>query len=136
MKNELHIKKAQHKCGVRGCRNTVGVYAISRTREAGHTILMCMECAEMAAEAIIKFRESYTEPKPIVYVSPFFNAGVADITEEPDIVVTNEVDMVEELGGDTKPTDDSLNCQYCNRECGSRVGLSSHERHCKEKINL
>ena len=70
---ELNIKKAKYKCMVRGCGNTTDVYSVSRTREMGHTVLMCVECAEMVAGAIEKYKAEY---KPVEQrkenVSPFF----------------------------------------------------------------
>ena len=144
---ELSIKKAKYKCMVRGCSNTTDVYSVSRTREAGHTVIMCAECAEMVAGAIEKYKAEY---KPVEQrkesVSPFFSAGVAvEITE---LVVDTEnteagTEIIADVNSDGKAEDiktetdiiktGELNCQYCGQLCGSKLGLGSHERSCKKK---
>lgn len=50
-----------------------------------------------------------------------------------------EIETPEETSEKTAPEDEgkdpnlskNLNCQYCGRECGSPVGLMSHEKACK-----
>ena len=82
----MHIKKIKRICGVRGCKNTE-VYAISKSRDMGNSVIICKECLKDALESI----DNYVEPvkvkretKPLFYhpelaVTP---SSVAH-TEEP-----------------------------------------------------
>ena len=111
----MNVKKAKRKCMVRGCRNTTDVYAVTCTREVGHTVIICAECAEKLYPSIEKFKAEYKEPehrepKP----SPFFNAG--DKAENTE-------------------TGTEFKCQYCDKVISSKIGLMSHEKACKNKIN-
>lgn len=47
----MHTKRLKRKCSVRGCKNTAS-YVISRTRELGHSVILCRECLEQALNAI------------------------------------------------------------------------------------
>ena len=48
----MYIKKIRRKCGNRGCRNIENVYAISKTREMGNSIIICEECLRDTLRAI------------------------------------------------------------------------------------
>ena len=51
----MYVKKIKRKCGVRGCKNTE-TYAISKSREAGNSIIACKNCLiEALAEIELKY---------------------------------------------------------------------------------
>lgn len=112
---QLNIKKAKHKCMVRGCRNTENVFSISRTREMGHTVLICTECLNLIAASSEKFKVEHAEPVKVEKPSPFYHAdSPAPGQQEPEKHI----------------------CQYCGRECNGKMGLLRHEGACKNKKEL
>ena len=48
----MYIKKIRRKCGNRGCKNTENVYALSKTREMGNSVIICEECMRDALKTI------------------------------------------------------------------------------------
>lgn len=121
---ELNIKKAKYKCMVRGCQNTADVYSISRTREMGHTVLICTECAGLVVKSIEKFKAEYVEPAKVEKQSPFYHADSPapdKLREEPPAIETEPEKHI---------------CQYCGRECNGKMGLLRHEGACKNKKEL
>ena len=74
----MYVKKIGRKCGVRGCKNTES-YAISKSREAGNSIIACKECL-MEALAVIE-----EQNKPVVEdfpEAPAVEPIVEAVTEE------------------------------------------------------
>lgn len=65
----MYIKKIRRKCGNRGCKNTENVYALSKTREMGNSVIICEECLRDALKTIDEAK------KPV--------AEVVEVTEEP-----------------------------------------------------
>jgi len=57
----MNIKRVKRKCGVRGCKNTVDVFALSRNREKGNSVIVCKECLREA----LKAAETYKEPEKV-----------------------------------------------------------------------
>ena len=63
----MYVKRIKRKCGVRGCKNTDS-YAISKSREAGNSIIACKECLLEALAVIEEANkpltpvEAHTEP--------------------------------------------------------------------------
>ena len=56
----FYVKKIKRKCGVRGCKNTE-TFSISKSREAGNSIIVCKDCL---VEALNTIEEQY---KPIEF---------------------------------------------------------------------
>ena len=119
-KKELIAKKAKSKCGVRGCSNTGNVYALSRTRESGYSVIICDECIKEAGGAI-KAADNIIEKKKSEPRAIFFSAGVKQITNHKE-QSTNDKQGVE---GEEK-----FICKYCGKVCAKQIGLVSHEKAC------
>lgn len=47
----MYLRKIKKKCGVRGC-NCTESYAVSKTREAGNSVIICKNCLKEAAKGI------------------------------------------------------------------------------------
>ena len=87
----MYVKKIKRICGVRGCKNTE-VFAISKTKEMGNSVIICKDCLKDALASI----ENYVEPvvvkkertslfyHPELEVTP---SSVADIEPEPQEVI-------------------------------------------------
>ena len=65
----MFVKKIKRICGVRGCKNT-DVFAISKSRDMGNSVIACRDCLKEALESI----DNYVEPvkvkkeqKPLFY---------------------------------------------------------------------
>lgn len=85
----MYLRKVKRKCSVRGCKNTQA-YAVSRTREAGNSIIMCKQCMEDAAKAV----QNFTEPPKTVMKSPpdlFFEntAKSEETTDKTEQIAVN-----------------------------------------------
>lgn len=129
MAKEMIAKKAKRKCMVRGCKN-IDTYACSLTRESGNTPIICSECAAKFSAAIKKAKaeeakspaKTISGPPPLFYFSPEQTKKDKAKTKEntpPD--------------NDDPNNDEKFICQYCGFECKNKLGLSSHERSCKQK---
>lgn len=53
----MYVKKIKRICGVRGCKNTE-VYALSKSRDMGNSVIICKDCLKDALASI----ENYVEP--------------------------------------------------------------------------
>ena len=65
----MFVKKIKRICGVRGCKHTE-VFAISKTKDLGNSVIICKDCLKEAIASI----ENYVEPvkvkreiKPLFY---------------------------------------------------------------------
>ncbi len=47
----MKVRKIRRKCMVQGCRN-INTYALTASREFGHSVIICADCAKAAVEAI------------------------------------------------------------------------------------
>ena len=56
----MYIKKVDLSCGVKNCRNKES-YMISKSKEAGATVIICGECIKEAYEKI--FAKAEEKPK-------------------------------------------------------------------------
>ena len=78
----MRVKKIKRICGVRGCKNTHNVYALSQRNEMGNSVIMCEDCMKDALKAVAEYTEptkAKKEPEIEVTLS-----SVAD--EEPELV--------------------------------------------------
>lgn len=66
----MYIKKIRRKCGNRGCKNTENVYALSKTREMGNSVIICEECLRDALKTIDEAKKPVEEPVAIVVEEP------------------------------------------------------------------
>ena len=77
----MYIRRVKRKCMVRSCKNT-DCFSISRTREAGNTVIACKNCLAEAIEAIDTLPEDQKTnvPDAIHTQAPplFFNADVQE----------------------------------------------------------
>lgn len=128
----MYLKRIKRKCMVRGCKNT-DTYTMSKTREMGNSVYMCKDCIAEADKAV----KSYVEPEKTMVkkgIKPlFFNSFLKTDTS----VTENEPELTEVIG-DIEALDNSVAedkaesfiCDKCGKECASKVGLISHQRHC------
>lgn len=77
----MYIRRVKRKCTVRGCKNT-DCFSISRTREAGNTVIACKNCLAEAIDAIdtLPAEQKTNIPKEIHTQAPplFFNADAQE----------------------------------------------------------
>lgn len=65
----MNVKKIKRICGVRGCKNT-DVFALSKTREVGNSVIICKDCLKDAlasTENYVAPAKVVTERKPLFY---------------------------------------------------------------------
>jgi hypothetical protein len=75
----FYVKKTKRKCGTRGCKN-IETFSISKSREAGNSIIVCKECL---TEALKTIEEQY---EPV----EFAKAEPVKATETPTEAITDE----------------------------------------------
>ena len=102
---DMFIKKFKRKCDVRGCKNTMNVYLLSKRREFGNTVAVCRDCLEKAlaqTDNYIEAKKVKREPQPL-FPHPELNvtlSSVADVEPEPVEVIeeapTEDIDIVTE----------------------------------------
>lgn len=127
----MYVKKLRRKCGVRGCRK-IETFAISRTREAGNSVIICRDCLEEALKAIDSLapnerdnRKNNTSQKAPAL---FFNTAAHRITEKVEetkpVSDTTEVETLKE---------NLYVCLECGRSFETEKGLKMHLKTCKGK---
>lgn len=62
----MYVKKIRRRCGNRGCRSTSNVYAISKTREMGNSIIVCEDCLREALKTIEEANKPVVAPTETV----------------------------------------------------------------------
>ena len=109
----MYARPVKRKCGVRGCKN-IDSYALSLTREAGNSVIICKSCLGKALGAIddpqpeTDIRVAYSEAPPI------FPRATAPVEEAP----------VEEAPAPVEET--TYKCPHCSAVCKSEQGLQKH----------
>ena len=85
----MYVKKIKRICGVRGCKNT-DVFALSKTREMGNSVIICKDCLKDALASI----ENYVEPVKVKKerTSLFYHP---ELEVTPSSVTDNEPKPVE-----------------------------------------
>ena len=102
----MFVKKFKRKCDVRGCKNTMNVYLLSKRREFGNTVAVCRDCLEKAlaqTDNYIEAKKVKREPQPL-FPHPELNvtlSSVAEVEPEPKEVIvettpTEDIDIVTE----------------------------------------
>ena len=102
---DMFVKKFRRKCDVRGCKNTMNVYLLSKRREFGNTVSVCRDCLEKAlaqTDNYIEEKKVRREPQPL-FPHPELNvtlSSVAEVEPEPEEVIveapTEDIDIVTE----------------------------------------
>lgn len=78
----IYARRVKRKCDIRGCRN-LDCYAISKSREAGNTVIICKECLEGGLDAIEKIgKESPAKKKVTSGPPPLFFADVLRVSDD------------------------------------------------------
>jgi hypothetical protein len=97
---DMFIKKFKRKCDVRGCKNTMNVYLLSKRREFGNTVAVCRDCLEKAlaqTDSYIEVAKVKREPQQL-FPHPELNVTLSSVAEvEPE-----PVEVIEEA-----PTEDN-----------------------------
>ena len=91
----MRVKKIKRICGVRGCKNTHNVYALSQRTEMGNSVIMCEDCMKEALKTIAEYNEPAKQTKPELEVTL---SSVADVVEpEPQEVIEAKTEELTEL---------------------------------------
>lgn len=132
----MYVRKVRRRCGVRNCKSLES-YAISRTREAGNSVIICRDCLEEALKMIdegklgIPARTSTpTEAPPL-----FFNTAIAEqrraaSREAENMIKAAENDKIapENSANVTKMSKNSaFVCDSCGRTFDTAAGLKRHK---------
>ena len=103
----MKVKKLKRKCSVRGCKNVANVYALSKTREMGNSVIMCSDCMKEALQSIKELDVTLSsvaegEPKP--------EEVIEDVTEdahisaaEDTVTTTEEPEPIPTITPTSKP---------------------------------
>lgn len=149
----MYIRKVKRRCGIRSCKNTE-CFAVSRTREAGNTVIICKSCLQSALEAVENEHSTaeVTNTSDLGMPSLFFNAEamgqsevkdslaaeVATASENP--TAAEQTEPEEQLEEDTEDavsdvSDEAFMCPVCGNAFKSKKGLQTHLRYCKSSVN-
>ena len=96
----MFIKKFRRKCDVRGCKNTMNVFLLSKRREFGNTVAVCRDCLEKAlaqTDNYIEVAKVKREPQPL-FPHPELNvtlSSVADVEPKPQEVIDADAEDVD-----------------------------------------
>ena len=107
----MFVKKFKRKCDVRGCKNVVNTFLISKRREMGNTIAICTDCLKEAQSSI----DGYVEEKKTIKAvnKPLFPhpelevtlSSVADDIEPKEVIEENTEDIPMMVTEDTVTTE-------------------------------
>ena len=112
----MNVRKVKRKCGVRGCKCTES-YAISLTREAGNTVIICKSCLGKALGAIDE--APTVEKEPRTAIPPLFFGG-----KPPKAAVEEAPAEATEPTAEEEETE--YVCPHCGQVCKSELGLQKH----------
>ena len=108
----MFVKKFKRKCDVRGCKNVVNTFLISKRREMGNTIAICTDCLKEAQSSI----DGYVEEKKTIKAvnKPLFPhpelevtlSSVAENIEPKEVIEEKTEDIPISVTGDTVTTPD------------------------------
>lgn len=134
----MYVRKIKRRCGVRGCKS-IEAFAISKTREAGNSIIICKECLKEANKSVAELKpnekSNVKKTKEANIPGLFFNTQIKDM-QEANKVSENEgkdeeetTDSIKEPELDEKETTE-FKCPGCGKVFESEKGLKSHLRYC------
>lgn len=89
----MKVKKIKRICGVRGCKNTKNVYALSLRNEMGNSVIMCEDCMREALKSV----EAYTEPTK-AKKEPELDVTLSSVADEPE-----PVEVIDAVAEDIQP---------------------------------
>ena len=123
----MYVRKVKRKCGVRGCR-CVDSYAISLTREAGNSVIICKSCLGKALGAIddVDPKTKTNIPKVTRPAPPLFYNTPLEETEAPqeEQEETELLESMQEVEEIEAPME--YQCPVCGKVCKSQLGLQRH----------
>ena len=136
----MYVRRVKRKCSVKGCKNTE-CFSISRTREAGNTVIACKDCLEQTVKAIDEIDPNAKNNIPVLdnTLAPplFFNEKafaaadkLSDNAETAENSDTDDTDVLDELTSQSENSE--FICPDCGKKFDSEKGLKSHKRHCKQ----
>lgn len=111
----MYVRKVRRRCGVRNCKSLES-YAISRTREAGNSVIICRDCLEEALKMIDEGKLGIPERTSTPTEAPplFFNTAIAEqrraaSREAENMIKTAENDKIapENIANMTKTSKNS-----------------------------
>jgi hypothetical protein len=94
----MFIKKFRRKCDVRGCKNTMNVFLLSKRREFGNTVAVCRDCLEKAlaqTDSYIEVAKVKREPQPL-FPHPELNVTLSSVAE----IEPKPIEVIEEATED------------------------------------
>lgn len=117
----MYLKKIKRKCGVRGCKS-LEAFAVSKTREAGNSVIICLDCLKKALTEAEQYREPERKEK-ITNSAPnlFFNAAL------------NDKEKIEYKENEDIETENKCICGRCGKEFATERGLKNHLKVCGER---
>ena len=112
----MKVKKLKRICSVRGCRNVANVYALSKAREMGNSVIMCSDCMKEALQSIKELDVTLSsvaekEPKP--------QEVIKQQTEEIPVSVAEDTVTIEEpvtANPTPKPRTTNTNSRKSNKK--------------------
>ena len=121
----MYARPVKRKCGVRGCKN-IDSYALSLTREAGNSVIICKSCLGKALGAIddpqpdTEIRVAYSEAPPI------FPRATAPVEEAPVEEAPAEAETPAPVEAEAPVEEATYKCPHCSAVCKSEQGLQKH----------
>lgn len=139
----MYVRKVRRRCGVRNCK-TLDSYAISRTREAGQSVIICEDCLREALKAIEDGNVGLPkQPKELREAPPlFFNAAIAESrkaaaearraagNDKIAAQTADEVPKTAEKSDKMTAENGAFVCTQCGRAFTTETGFKRHR--CKE----
>lgn len=135
---KMYVRRVKRKCNVRGCGNTDS-FAISRTREAGNSVIICKDCLTAALAATDEIEPDAKSNIPAMEsatIPPLFFNAQAQGTEpaaEGENTEPSASDEDEKLTETAAETANHFVCSHCGRAFDSEKGLKAHARHCEQQ---
>ena len=120
----MTVRKVRRQCGVRKCKN-VDSYAISRTREAGNSIIICRDCLSEALDIIDRMGDRKTASSEDFPIPITESLNDIEQLEDTETVSIDENSEAVEHNNKTE-----FICDKCGRVFASEAGLKRHK--CKE----
>ena len=133
----MYARPVKRKCGVRGCKN-IDSYALSLTREAGNSVIICKSCLGKALGAIddpqpeTDIRVAYSEAPPIfpraIAPAPVEEAPAEQTESEAPAPAPVEAEAPAPVEAEAPvPVEETTyKCPHCSAVCKSEQGLQKH----------
>lgn len=126
---KMYVRRVKRKCNVRGCRNTDS-FAISRTREAGNSVIICKDCLTAALAATDEIEPDAKSNIPAMETAKipplFFNAQAQGTEPAASDENTEPAETAAQVAN-------HFVCPHCGKAFDSEKGLKAHARHCEQQ---